>query len=136
MLIRRGGAIKSGEITGREVYLSRRELMVGAAALALAPAVAAAAPPAAGQPLAAARNKAYDIPDTPTKFQDATTYNNFYEFGVNKEDPSNLAGSFKPRPWKLQVDGLVQKNADTVADICASLDLDWFGETREGPPIF
>jgi hypothetical protein len=58
MLIRRGGAIKSGEITGREVYLSRRELMVGAAALALAPAVAAAAPPAAGHPLAAARNKA------------------------------------------------------------------------------
>jgi len=35
MLIRRGGAIKSGEITGREVYLSRRELMVGAVALAI-----------------------------------------------------------------------------------------------------
>ena len=109
MLIRRGGAIKSGEITGREVYLSRRELMVGAAALALAPAVAAAAPPAAGQPLAAARNKAYDIPDTPTKFQDATTYNNFYEFGVNKDDPANLARTLKPRPWKVQVDGLAHK---------------------------
>ncbi|HEX7214010.1 MAG TPA: protein-methionine-sulfoxide reductase catalytic subunit MsrP [Methylomirabilota bacterium] len=110
MLIKRGGDIRSGEITDQALYLSRRAFMVGAAALAFAPIGAeAAAPPAAGQPLAATRNRAFDLPDAMTKFQDATTYNNFYEFGVNKEDPSQLAGSFKPRPWKVQVDGLVQR---------------------------
>jgi sulfoxide reductase catalytic subunit YedY len=36
----------------------------------------------------------------------ATTYNNFYEFGTNKDDPARLAGSLKPRPWHVQVDGL------------------------------
>ena len=57
----------------------------------------------------AARNKAYDLPDATTKFQEATTYNNFYEFGVNKEDPARLAGTLKPRPWKVTVDGLAHK---------------------------
>jgi len=116
MLIKRGGDIKSGEITDRALYLNRRAFMtgsvVGAAALALTPGTArAAAPPAPGQPLAATRNKAFDIPDASTKFQEATTYNNFYEFGVNKDDPAKLAGTLKPRPWKVQVDGLVHKPA-------------------------
>jgi len=39
----------------------------------------------------------------------ATTYNNFYEFGTNKDDPARLAGSLKPRPWHVQVDGLCAK---------------------------
>jgi sulfoxide reductase catalytic subunit YedY len=114
MLIKRGGEIRSGEITDRALYLNRRAFMTGsvagAAALALAPwAARAAAPPAAGQPLAAVRNKAFDLPDATTKFQDATTYNNFYEFGVNKDDPAQLAGTLRPRPWKVQVDGLALK---------------------------
>jgi sulfoxide reductase catalytic subunit YedY len=108
MLIRRGGAIKAGEITDQALYLNRRAFMTGAAALALAPAGALAATPA-GAPLPATRNKAFDIPDAPTKFQDTTTYNNFYEFGVNKDDPSKLAGTLKPRPWKVQVEGLAHK---------------------------
>ena len=122
MLIKRGGDIKGGEITDQALYLNRRAFMAGAAALALAPGMAAApgaavaAPPAAGQPLAAARNKAFDIPDAATKFQDATTYNNFYEFGVNKDDPSSLAGTLKPRPWKVQVDGLVHNPATFDVD--------------------
>ncbi|MGH7317952.1 MAG: protein-methionine-sulfoxide reductase catalytic subunit MsrP, partial [Candidatus Rokuibacteriota bacterium] len=68
-----------------------------------------ATPPADLQPLPAARNKAFDLPDALTKLQDATTYNNFYEFGVNKDDPVQLAGTLKPRPWKVQVDGLAHK---------------------------
>ena len=109
MLIKRGSDITTGEITDRALYLNRRAFMMGAAALALAPAVARAAAPAAGQPLAATRNPAFNLPDSPTKFQDATTYNNFYEFGMNKDDPARLAGTLRPRPWKLQVDGLAQK---------------------------
>jgi len=109
MLIKRGSDIKSREITDRALYLDRRAFMAGAAALALAPGAARAAAPAGGPPLAATRNPTFTLPDTPTKFQDATTYNNFYEFGMNKDDPAQLAGSFKPRSWKVQVDGLAQK---------------------------
>lgn len=108
MLIKQGGDIKGGEITDQALYLNRRAFMVGAAALALAPGAARAAAPA-GQALPATRNPAFDIPDAPSRFQDASSYNNFYEFGVNKEDPARLAATLRPRPWKVQVDGLVQK---------------------------
>src|SRR5262249_14351791 len=42
-------------------------------------------------------------------FESATTYNNFYEFGVNKEDPAERAHLLKPRPWAVEVGGLVAK---------------------------
>ena len=67
-----------------------------------------AAPPA-GQALKASRNAALSVSEPPTAFESATTYNNFYEFGVNKEDPARLAGSLRPRPWSVQMDGLVAK---------------------------
>ena len=110
MLIRRASRFKASEITDPGLYVNRREFMVGAAALALWPSGAAAATPAtAGQPLKATRNAAFSVSDPPTKFENATTYNNFYEFGVDKEDPSKLAHSLRPRPWTVQVDGEVAK---------------------------
>jgi sulfoxide reductase catalytic subunit YedY len=84
--------------------------MAGAGALVLGAGIAdAQAAEPQGQPLKAARNDQLSSKETPTKFQDATTYNNFYEFGVNKDDPARLAGTLKPRPWTLKVDGLVAK---------------------------
>src|SRR5439155_824366 len=77
-----------------KLYLSRRELMAGALALAAvggdAGREAVAAAPPAGAPLKATPNPAYRVQDAPTKFEAASTYNNFYEFGVNKDDPSRL----------------------------------------------
>ena len=67
-----------------------------------------AAPPA-GQALKASRNAALSVSEPPTAFESATTYNNFYEFGVEKEDPARLAASLRPRPWTVQVDGLVAR---------------------------
>jgi methionine sulfoxide reductase catalytic subunit len=102
------------DVTPEKLYLSRRELMAGALALAAVgcdaggEATAAATAPA-GAPLAATPNPAYRVADAPTKLEAATTYNNFYEFGVNKDDPARLAGTLKPRPWHVQVDGLVAK---------------------------
>ena len=46
---------------------------------------------------------------SPTKFEAATTYNNFYEFGVNKDDPAREAHRLKTRPWTVAVEGLVHK---------------------------
>jgi methionine sulfoxide reductase catalytic subunit len=109
MLIQRAPRFKASEITDPKLYFNRREFMLGAAALALMPpaAFAAATPP--GQPLKASRNPAFSISDPATKFESATTYNNFYEFGVNKEDPARLAHTLRPRPWTVQVDGHVAK---------------------------
>jgi len=112
MLIRRAPMFKASEITDYRLYLNRREFIVGAAALALAPRVASAGTAAnapAGQALQATKNEKFSIPDKPTPFKDATTYNNFYEFGMDKEDPARYAHLLKPRPWSVQVDGLVHK---------------------------
>src|SRR6185503_14021679 len=108
MLIRRAPRFTAGEITDPKLYLSRRELMAGAAALALAPSAGAAATPK-GQPLSATRNAAFSLTEPATKVDAATTYNNFYEFGVNKDDPSRLGHTLRPRPWTVQVDGFVNK---------------------------
>ena len=101
MLIKRGGGIKEREVTPYDVYLNRRAFMLGAAALALAPGGGEAAAPTAGQPLKATPNPAYRVEDAPTPVKDVTTYNNFYEFGVNKDDPARLAHTLKPRPWTV-----------------------------------
>ena len=109
MLIRRAPRFTASEITDPTLYLSRRELMSGAAAaLVLSPGLASAAAPAPA-PLAATRNAAFSVTDTATKYEAATTYNNFYEFGVNKDDPSRLGHTLRPRPWTIQVDGFVNK---------------------------
>ncbi|MFB3817472.1 MAG: protein-methionine-sulfoxide reductase catalytic subunit MsrP [Candidatus Methylomirabilales bacterium] len=110
MLIGRAPMFRASDITEYRLYLNRREFMVGAAALAIWPerAAAAAAAPAA-PPLKASRNEAFSISDKPTKFEAATTYNNFYEFGVNKEDPARLAHTLKTRPWRVKVEGEVHK---------------------------
>jgi sulfoxide reductase catalytic subunit YedY len=110
MLIRHAPRFHASEITPERLYLDRRAFIAGAGALVLGAGAAdteAAVPQ--GQPLKATRNDALSLKEPATKFESATTYNNFYEFGVNKEDPARLAGTLKPRPWTLKVDGLVAK---------------------------
>jgi sulfoxide reductase catalytic subunit YedY len=104
--------LKYSDITPEPIYLNRRAFMVGVAALAVAGTAtteADAAPPPEPGPLTATPNPAYKHPDAPTKYESATTYNNFYEFGTDKGDPVHHAGSLKPRPWSVVVDGLVAK---------------------------
>jgi len=113
MLIRRASDFKSSEITPHPLYLNRRQFITGAAAVALAPlaldAPSAVAATPTGPPLKAARNASFSLTEPPTSFESATTYNNFYEFGVNKEDPARHAHLLKPRPWAVEVGGLVAK---------------------------
>jgi sulfoxide reductase catalytic subunit YedY len=108
MLIRRPERFTGSEITDEKLYLDRRRFIVAGVAATLVGCEAgeAANPPA---PLPARRNDAVSLKEPPTKYESATTYNNFYEFGVNKDDPARLAHTLKPRPWSVQVDGLVHK---------------------------
>ncbi|HYB43963.1 MAG TPA: protein-methionine-sulfoxide reductase catalytic subunit MsrP [Candidatus Methylomirabilis sp.] len=119
MLIKKGGGFRQSDTTPYEVYLNRRAFMtgaLGAAAVALSPAAGKAATAPAGQPLKAMPNPQYHLADATTPLNDVTGYNNFYEFGVDKEDPARLAGTLKPRPWSVKVDGLCAKPAALEID--------------------
>lgn len=104
------------EITPRAVFEARRSFikqialgsLAGSALLDLSLRPAFAQAPGA-QKLAATANPAYVVMDKPTAYKDATTYNNFYEFGSDKSDPSANAGSLKTRPWTVAIDGEVKK---------------------------
>ncbi len=101
------------EITPREIALSRRTFLQGLAATSLAATgyagSALATEPVQRPRLPAQRNTKYSATDKPTPYADATSYNNFYEFGTDKGDPALYAGSLKTRPWTLKIDGEVKK---------------------------
>jgi sulfoxide reductase catalytic subunit YedY len=129
----------SHEITPESVYLRRRELIKnGARILGTAAAVGAGltwlvhaapapdapetAPIASADvpPVAAAQ---YDVPDEArTPFQSVTTYNNFYEFGLDKDEPARNAHTLQTRPWTIEVAGEVsQPRTIDIEDL-----LKWF----------
>ncbi|MBM6595868.1 protein-methionine-sulfoxide reductase catalytic subunit MsrP [Microvirga pudoricolor] len=108
MMIRRPSDVLPSEITPKDVYFNRRHFIAGAAALG----VAGAAPFGAGAaPLSAAKSP-LSTDEKLTSKQDVTSYNNFYEFGVDKADPAANAGTLKTKPWTVRVDGLVAKPAE------------------------
>jgi DMSO/TMAO reductase YedYZ molybdopterin-dependent catalytic subunit len=55
-----------------------------------------------------------------TDYKDASTYNNFYEFGTDKADPAKNAHTLKTTPWTVEVEGLVKKPASTRWKTCSS----------------
>lgn len=99
--------IKSSEITPQELYLNRRRFMQ----LAASAYMAAMLPHSvlAGDKLAQVKKFTGNLPDELTSYKDVTTYNNFYEFGIGKEEPAQNAGSLKTRPWTVSIEGEVHK---------------------------
>lgn len=100
-------SIKASEITPRELFYARRRFMhltVGASVAALMPRQLLA-----GEKLQNVESSSYRLPDKLTSLEDVTHYNNFYEFGSDKESPARNAGSLKTRPWTITVEGEVNK---------------------------
>ncbi|HXY30402.1 MAG TPA: protein-methionine-sulfoxide reductase catalytic subunit MsrP [Gemmatimonadaceae bacterium] len=108
MLIRHSTHIRSAEITDERDYIDRRSFLCTLASLGLA--TAAVAGPASGE---AAETVSSELTqsDALTPYEDVTTYNNFYEFGTDKGDPSENAKNFVTKPWTVKVEGLVGKPA-------------------------
>jgi sulfoxide reductase catalytic subunit YedY len=106
----------ASEITPRAVFESRREFIkqlaigsiAGGALVEMAAREAFAQSPGA-QKLAAKANPSFVVMDKQTAYKDATTYNNFYEFGTDKADPAKYGATLKPRPWTVAIDGEVKK---------------------------
>lgn len=107
---------RSSEITSRSVYMQRRQWLAGLAAAGVAWASRDAWAQGASRPgkLAPLPGKTSTVAgattmEKATSYEDATSYNNFYEFGTDKSDPVANAGKLKPRPWTVEVEGLVNK---------------------------
>ena len=61
------------------------------------------------QKISGVTKTAYGADEKATKYENATTYNNYYEFGTDKADPAREATLFKPRPWTISIEGEVKK---------------------------
>lgn len=138
MLIKKPADIKPSEITPESVYRNRRQFMADGSKLMLGAAMGSALPSIAnaqnGAGLKArapagikrsapapwwaekfadikpAPNAApYYTPEALTPYNDVTRYNNFYEFGMDKSDPSSNSGEFKVDPWTIEITGEVAK---------------------------
>ena len=105
--------LPESEVTPERWYLGRRQLLaLGAGSLvgavALRSALSRAATPG-GTPLAVTKKQELAGGETPSTLEQITHYNNFYEFGTDKDDPSKNAGSLKTRPWTVSIEGEVAK---------------------------
>jgi sulfoxide reductase catalytic subunit YedY len=99
--------LRTSEATPERLYLDRRQIVAGMGLAALGAPLLASTDVAKLAPLKSRRTIATSEELTPI---DAVTgYNNFYEFGLDKDDPAANAGTLKPRPWTVRVGGLVQK---------------------------
>src|SRR4051812_9042399 len=121
MLLKKASDIPSSEITDKKLYLRRREFIQAAAVGAVGAAagtLGVGTAEAAGWPRVPIPNvqkpssPALTTTEKPNSYQDIATYNNFYEFGTDKSDPSQNAGAFKTKPWTVKVDGMVGKPGD------------------------
>ncbi len=91
--------LRWSDVTPKAMFLNRRNLLAGVAALAASPALAQ---------IGAARS-AFSTDEAPTSLEDITSYNNFYEFGTGKEDPAAYAGALTTDPWAIEIGGMVDR---------------------------
>ncbi len=112
--------IRSYEITPQKLYLNRRSFIKAGLAGVLS---------SFSSKLYSFHNNEeykfnYQLKDNDklNDFSEITTYNNFYEFGMDKSDPYKNSGNFKPLPWTIKIEGLVEKEGifnleDLIKDI-------------------
>jgi sulfoxide reductase catalytic subunit YedY len=123
--VKRGWELPESAVTPEDVFLKRRDIVK---ALGIAPAIAASASvlptgmafaatdvdPSAGL-YPVPRNEKYTVDRALTEEIEATTYNNFYEFGSHKQI-SRAAQRLEIRPWNIKIDGLVEKEFEIGID--------------------
>jgi len=104
------------EITPKSVYLDRRRFLGATAAAGAAAAFGMLPTPVRAEETPRANRLPGPIAKSPlstdepqTSLETVTRYNNFYEFGTDKEDPARNAGTLRTRPWTVAIDGLCAK---------------------------
>ncbi|MBZ5558286.1 MAG: protein-methionine-sulfoxide reductase catalytic subunit MsrP [Acidobacteriia bacterium] len=128
MLIKKPADIKSSDITDKKLYVNRRAFIQAATGTAVAAAATgilgseaflkASTPAQHGRKLEGIKKSSFSTDEKPNKWEDITTYNNYYEFGTDKDEPSMLARNFKTAPWTVTVDGeCAKKGAMNLEDV-------------------
>jgi methionine sulfoxide reductase catalytic subunit len=124
LLIKKSKEVPSSEITPKNVYLNRRKFLAGVAISGAAAATGVTlrelSTPAttvfAGNKIDGLRKSPFSTTETITPYQDVTHYNNYYEFSTEKDEPAELAKNFRTRPWKVKIDGEVDKKQELDVD--------------------
>ena len=124
MLIKKAEDIRSSEITPRSLYLNRRKFLAGMAVAGAAAAsgaglgeiVSPSFTALAGTKIEGIQKSPFSTTETITPYKDVTNYNNYYEFSTAKDEPAQLAKNFHTRPWKVKIDGLVDKKQELDVD--------------------
>ncbi|MBI3935039.1 MAG: protein-methionine-sulfoxide reductase catalytic subunit MsrP [Acidobacteria bacterium] len=122
MLVKKHGDIPYSSVTPKSAYINRRRFLqgtaAGAALMASRPLWDIAAPSAAAQATVRADNarklkglvkSPFSTTEKMNSYEDITHYNNYYEFGTDKEQPADLARKLKTTPWTVSVEGEVAK---------------------------
>lgn len=122
--MRKSTDLTEADITPKSVYLNRRQILramgLGAAAMAGGKVFSRLAFPGTAVEAATKLDVSVKSPFSTTEkvntFEDVTHYNNFYEFGTDKSDPSRNSGKFRTSPWTVSVEGEVAKPAKYSMD--------------------
>jgi sulfoxide reductase catalytic subunit YedY len=97
-------------VTPEHLWLNRRQILAGAGATGAAALLGSEASAEALEP---------------NSWDEITNYNNYYEFGVGKDDPARNAGGLRTSPWSIEVNGLVERPGTyTIDDLIGGLDLE------------
>jgi len=100
MLIRKAADIPYSEVTPKSLYLNRRAFLAGVPAALLG-----ARELRAGSKLQTVKSPLSTTGEKLNTYQQVSTYNNYYEFGVDKDAPSRNARNLKTSPWTVKVQG-------------------------------
>jgi sulfoxide reductase catalytic subunit YedY len=117
MLIHKEGDLLYENVTPKSAYVNRRQILramgiAGVAVLGGRTLSRVAFPPAvvkASTKLNVTVKSPFSTSEKMSSFNDVTHYNNFYEFGTDKGDPSRNAQNFRTSPWTVSIEGEVKK---------------------------
>lgn len=112
MIIRNKPDLTDNDVTDRDLYKQRRRFITSGFALAagaLLPGLDAGAATLDGEKFKDLAQSSFSTDEELTDYRSITTYNNFYEFSLEKSGPAKLAGSLVTRPWEIVIEGECRK---------------------------
>jgi len=105
--------LKWSDVTPRADFLNRRQILAAAGAIAMT------------GPVAAQTSGRFSTDEAPNTLAEISSYNNFYEFGTDKSDPSRYAGALQTDPWAIKIDGMVDRPGSyDLSDILSGVTLE------------
>ena len=120
--------ILGSEITPFKTYINRRQFIKSSIATSLIGSLTSSLY-ANHENSSEKYNEQLNENDSLNNYEEITTYNNYYEFGTSKTDPSTHSNKFQPRPWSINIEGMVNKPGlinleDIISNFTPSLNLE------------